>query len=372
MMNTFKKILSKLHRKKILLVLPVLFIIPSLSALLVRDVTIFPLHDTYTYYSYSDSSEENGFSEVTRCTFDTAQIIFEYILKEGYEYPYAGFQINVNTDTTFLDVSKHDYLDLEIKANNTKKLNIYCKTFIDGLTQLDDYNTHRFLEKEIELIPGQEHYRIRLDEFQTASWWLNDNNLAEKDIGKPDFSKFMNLAIASANYAHVDTAYNFVITGISCTRNNTRAYLSTVAAIVFYFLIYLIVLLVQKRLSSPVVIPYKKLEVESYVDEEAGRIVELIAQQFQDSEISVARIGQEAGVLPTRIPVILKKKFKCTFKQYLNKIRMSEAKRLLKETDRQIADIAYTVGYNNVTHFHRIFKQFHDISPNEYRKSEST
>ena len=59
-----------------------------------------------------------------------------------------------------------------------------------------------------------------------------------------------------------------------------------------------------------------------------------------------------------------------TFKQYLNKIRLSEAKRLLKETDRQIADIAYHVGYKNVTHFHRIFKQNEKISPNEYRKNK--
>ena len=57
-----------------------------------------------------------------------------------------------------------------------------------------------------------------------------------------------------------------------------------------------------------------------------------------------------------------------TFKQYLNIIRITEAKRLLRETDNQITSCAYNVGYNNIPHFNRTFKQLEGISPKEYRK----
>ncbi len=369
-MDTIRKITVLLHQKKIFYSIPVLFLIPPIVTRMHKELVIFPLQDTYTVYCYSDSSEEQGNSQVTRFTVDSSRIVFEYILREGNEYPYAGFQINVNTDSTFLDVSGYDYLQLNIEPFNSKKIDIYCKTYIDGFTRIDDYNTHRFLEKECDLTKDKTVYRIALDKFVTPLWWLNDNNLTETEIGEPDLSKIMNVAIANANYAKMNTSYTIAVTGISFTKDTTPAYCFTIIAIGLYFFLYwLVMVILKKRTAAPVVIPYKELEVESYVDEEAGRIVALIAKRYHESDLSVAKIGQDAGVLPARIPVILKKKFNMTFKQYLNNIRLSESKRLLRETDRQIADIAYNVGYKNVTHFHRIFKQFEKISPNEYRKS---
>jgi 2-isopropylmalate synthase len=46
---------------------------------------------------------------------------------------------------------------------------------------------------------------------------------------------------------------------------------------------------------------------------------------------------------------------------------MNEATRLLKESDLQIAEIADAVGYNNIQHFNRVFKEIYDISPKSFR-----
>jgi len=46
---------------------------------------------------------------------------------------------------------------------------------------------------------------------------------------------------------------------------------------------------------------------------------------------------------------------------------MSESKRLLLETDLPIGEITYRVGFNNQTHFNRVFKAEMQISPSEYR-----
>jgi YesN/AraC family two-component response regulator len=75
------------------------------------------------------------------------------------------------------------------------------------------------------------------------------------------------------------------------------------------------------------------------------------------------------GVSASKITQILREKKNCSYKQYLNSIRLSEAKRLLLETDRNIVDIAQKVGYSNVTHFNRIFKTTEGISPRQFRTS---
>lgn len=57
------------------------------------------------------------------------------------------------------------------------------------------------------------------------------------------------------------------------------------------------------------------------------------------------------------------------FVDYLKKLRINEAKRLLEETDLRINEVSYKVGYNNEKHFMKIFKNTTGVSPSQYRKN---
>lgn len=52
---------------------------------------------------------------------------------------------------------------------------------------------------------------------------------------------------------------------------------------------------------------------------------------------------------------------------YLNVRRIDAAKELLIDTDAKIIDIAYHIGFDNLTHFHRQFKKQTNLTPNQYR-----
>ncbi len=60
-----------------------------------------------------------------------------------------------------------------------------------------------------------------------------------------------------------------------------------------------------------------------------------------------------------------------TFIEYLNGLRISKALELLKSTDKRVLDICYEVGFRNVNHFNRMFRQLMGISPMEYRNKQS-
>lgn len=53
--------------------------------------------------------------------------------------------------------------------------------------------------------------------------------------------------------------------------------------------------------------------------------------------------------------------------QYLQRQRFSEAKELLQNSNLTISEIAYRVGYMDVSYFTKLFKQFSSITPKEYR-----
>ena len=74
------------------------------------------------------------------------------------------------------------------------------------------------------------------------------------------------------------------------------------------------------------------------------------------------------GVSRTQINGFLKDEFGMTFSVYLNKIRLTEAARLLSEQDDvNVAEIAYSVGYNNASYFNKLFKIEYGCTPKVFK-----
>lgn len=55
------------------------------------------------------------------------------------------------------------------------------------------------------------------------------------------------------------------------------------------------------------------------------------------------------------------------FAHTVSVLRLSEARHLLRTTDLPVADICMRVGYTNLSHFNRQFRQEVGSSPREYR-----
>lgn len=56
------------------------------------------------------------------------------------------------------------------------------------------------------------------------------------------------------------------------------------------------------------------------------------------------------------------------FRDYIARVRMDEARRLLANTDKKIAEIAESVGYADVNSFYATFKKHEGVSPAAFRK----
>ena len=60
-----------------------------------------------------------------------------------------------------------------------------------------------------------------------------------------------------------------------------------------------------------------------------------------------------------------------TFTEYLNQVRIKEAKQLLANPSLSLTYIAHEVGYQSSTHFSRVFRSVCFLSPREFRKQKS-
>lgn len=64
---------------------------------------------------------------------------------------------------------------------------------------------------------------------------------------------------------------------------------------------------------------------------------------------------------------LVKKSTGLAYKELLQQKRFHKAVELLKSTSLPVADIIYSVGYDNTSYFHRVFKERFGMTPREYR-----
>ncbi|MEF2247850.1 helix-turn-helix domain-containing protein [Paenibacillus sp. IITD108] len=85
-------------------------------------------------------------------------------------------------------------------------------------------------------------------------------------------------------------------------------------------------------------------------------------------DLSLQQLADRFGVTPSQMSRFFKEETSFTFGDYLIKVRMEQAQKWLIYTDMPIKEIADRLRYTSVTNFNRIFKQFSNEPPGQYRK----
>ena len=76
-----------------------------------------------------------------------------------------------------------------------------------------------------------------------------------------------------------------------------------------------------------------------------------------------------SGKPPNYFSHLFKKEFGITFSEYLNWVRINEAKNLFKNTTLLGYEIAERVGFQDYKYFTQVFKKIEGCVPSEFRKS---
>lgn len=99
------------------------------------------------------------------------------------------------------------------------------------------------------------------------------------------------------------------------------------------------------------------------------RIVQYIREHSQDCNLDLTSLADHFHITAIYISKAVRKISGFSFIDYLNRLRIDQAKKLLTTTSRSIRDIASDVGYDSDKNFIRVFKKYESITPGQYRKS---
>ena len=96
-------------------------------------------------------------------------------------------------------------------------------------------------------------------------------------------------------------------------------------------------------------------------------IEKYIKENYRDPSLCLNKISDEFHISETYFSHMFKEKTGTNFSTYLENVRMQEAMRLLKESDKNLSELYLLVGYNNVTTFRRAFKKTFGVTPSTIR-----
>lgn len=104
--------------------------------------------------------------------------------------------------------------------------------------------------------------------------------------------------------------------------------------------------------------------------EQARRAID---KGFANAELGVNNLSKKLGYSPNYLGNAFKRAYGFTVADYIGRVRVAEAKRLMDQTDLMVYEIAFRVGFGDQHYFSRAFKKYAGVTPSEYRgKAQDT
>lgn len=100
-----------------------------------------------------------------------------------------------------------------------------------------------------------------------------------------------------------------------------------------------------------------------------NKCINIINKNFRN-DISLSKTAKELYLTPNHLGLIFSKALGCSFRQYLNRVRLRYACGLLLRTDYPVKEIALMSGYNSAEYFAFAFKSALGVSPDVWKKQQ--
>lgn len=118
----------------------------------------------------------------------------------------------------------------------------------------------------------------------------------------------------------------------------------------------------------------KNKSLDNKGDLQRRKLIDKVIRYMKDNyskELKLEDLSTIAFLSPNYFSKLFKESTSMTLSEYIQKIRIEEACKLLLDTDKKIIDVAYDVGYKDIKFFNQLFKKIVGKTPGEYRKDRN-
>ncbi len=366
---------------------------------LVGGYLAFDLTFTNAALMPSDSSSI-GYKWVARTYSDAAEGGFSHIdvIDDGYSYSLSMF-LNSEKDHPFamgemafvnemdqpnnVDLSGFDTLAFMAKCSPASTLTFSLFSVDENASSFDDERSDRISTRYFHCDNTWQNFNIDITRLDTPEWWFKwyNQELSNEDYNLKSVKK---IAFGSSIQSPMNVRSTINIRAIELSGKDWKYLYQYIVIFIFGWAMlgiwlfknhtkFLMERIQEKIQKDRPLIAYKQLTIESHKDKDKTAILKLMATEYANPEMSLEYVVQTLGINRNKVNEILKSELGYTFTSYLNKLRLSEAARLLAENpDANVSEIAYSVGYKNVSYFNKLFKIEYGCSPKLFKSSSAS
>lgn len=323
--------------------------------------------------NWSLASWHDSFSVMTHTMNDTA-INAEFKLSSGVDWYNAGVAINFDKSASKLvDLSDFNKATVTLKCSSTNPLYFGLSAQDEKVTQEGNPITYRSAGAFINCDTEWREVVVKLDSLEVPPWWLHKFGFKASD-NQLYLDKIIRTYVETTYDSPRDVDSKMSISRISFSgqRHNVLVNFFAFASLAWIAIAILSIKFYssakQNISEEEQPLSYEQLTFNSARERDRQAIIGYISKNFSNPEIDNESVSKAAGVSRTKVNEILKSEYGSTFTNHINKLRVIEASRLLAEkSDAHITEIAYLVGFKNISYFNKLFKEEFGLTPKEVR-----
>ena len=374
--------------KKSLLVLIALLVVDALIAILF----IFLSQPTYTLSPWlrdgvrweattiADSAQD-GTSTIKLRGSGPGMLSFEYRLTKVAKFPFAGARFmakDAKGNLATVDLRKYETITFVARCTPADPMLLGMTVFDDKISVPGQFLTYRSPGTYFSCNEHGVPVSLDIRRLTMPGWWFSVMKLplASRDYKLDKVAQF---SFGSTLQAHFNTDVRVEISNIKLRGHDYRYIAALIVILLAGWILFgvwffrthtrtLAASLNAKLKKDLPLVAYRQLTVAPYRDEEKASVLKFIATNYTNPELDLESVVAGTGANRNKVNDVLKTELGMTFTGYLNKLRLTEAARLLTEKSAAtVAEIAYSVGYANVSYFNRLFKEEYGCTPKTFR-----
>lgn len=98
------------------------------------------------------------------------------------------------------------------------------------------------------------------------------------------------------------------------------------------------------------------------------KIKTIIREKYSEN-LRIKDIAKKVYLNTTYMCMLFKQETGETINDYITRVRVEQAKKLLKDPQNRLCDICHDIGYTDPGYFSKIFRKYTDLTPSEYRQN---
>lgn len=122
----------------------------------------------------------------------------------------------------------------------------------------------------------------------------------------------------------------------------------------------------REKVKSELLLQPKEVEIDSPNDRFLKKAVEVVEKYMDDPDLDIEKFAEEMGVSRMQLYRKFEALANMTVKEFIRSIRLKRAAQMLVQEKLTVSEIAWAVGFKDLSYFRKCFKEEFGMTPTEY------